>query len=196
MLINAANLDALRAGYSTAFQAGLGTAPSQYKRIATVFRSSTASNEYGWLGELPGVREWIGPRVIHGLNQYDYSIKNKSWEDTIAVNRDHIEDDNLGIYTPRFTALGRAVGSSYDTMSFALLKAGFSTLCYDKQNFFDTDHPVLDEKGAVTSVANTDSGAGAPWFLIDSKQPINPIIWQIRRDGQFVAKDDPRDDRV
>lgn len=196
MLINAANLDALRVGFSTAFQAGLSQAPSQHARITTTFRSTTRKNKYGWLGDLPGMRKWIGPRQIKGLAQYDYEIENEPWEETIGVDRDDIEDDNLGIYAPRFAAMGRAVGSSYDTLSFALLKAGWSTQCYDLQNFFDTDHPVLDENGDPQSVANTDGGSGTPWFLIDSKQPINPILLQIRKQAQFITKDDPRDDRV
>lgn len=196
MLINAANLDALRAGFSTAFQAGLSQAPSQHSRITTTFRSTTRKNKYGWLGDLPGMRKWIGPRQIKGLAQYDYEIENEPWEETIGVDRDDIEDDNIGIYAPRFTAMGRAVGSSFDTQSFALLKAGFTTQCYDGQYFFDTDHKVLDENGDEQSVANTDGGNGTPWFLIDSKQPINPVILQIRKDAQFVTKDDPRDDRV
>lgn len=196
MLINSANLDALRAGFSNRFQAGMAQAPSQHKLITTQFNSTTASNKYGWLGELPGMRKWVGPRVIHGLNQYDYSIENEDWEETISVNRNNIEDDNLGIYGPRFDAMGRAVGSSFDTLSFGHLKNGWTVPCYDKQNFFDTDHPVLDENGKPVSVANTDGGAGAPWFLIDSKQPINPVILQIRKPAQFVTKDDPKDDRV
>ncbi|RWE48547.1 MAG: hypothetical protein EOS79_08410 [Mesorhizobium sp.] len=196
MLVNAANLDALRAGFSTAFQAGLGQAPSQWQRVATRFNSTTRKNKYGWLGDLPGMREWVGPRQVHGLKQYDYEIENKPYEETIGVDRDDIEDDNLGIYAPRFTAMGRAVGSSKDTLVFAALKAGFATECYDGQNFFDTDHVVLDEDGAEASVANTDGGAGTPWFLIDSKQPINPLILQVRKEAQFVSKDRPEDDNV
>lgn len=196
MLVNAANLDALRDGFSTAFQAGLGQAPSQWQRVATRFNSTTRSNKYGWLGDLPGMREWVGPRQVHGLKQYDYALENKPYEETIGVDRDDIEDDNLGIYSPRFTAMGRAVGSSKDTLVFGALKAGFATECYDGQYFFDTDHVVLDENGDEASVANTDGGAGTPWFLIDSKQPINPLILQVRKEAQFVSKDRPEDDNV
>lgn len=196
MLINSANLDALRVGFSTAFQAGLTQAPSQWSKIATRFTSTTASNKYGWLGDVPGMRKWIGPRHVHGLNQYDYSIENEPYEETIGVDRDNVEDDNLGIYAPRFSAMGRAVASSKDTLIFGLLKAGFSTPCYDGQFFFDTDHPVLDKDGNPGSVANTDGGAGAGWYLIDSKMPILPLILQIRKEAQFVSKDQPTDDNV
>jgi phage major head subunit gpT-like protein len=78
-----------------------------------------------------------------------------------------------------------------------LLVAGFSTNCYDGQYFFDTDHPVLDANGATTSVANTDGGAGAAWFLLDVSRVIKPIILQVRRDfGDIVAKDKVTDDNV
>ncbi|RUW41517.1 hypothetical protein EOA37_09660 [Mesorhizobium sp. M2A.F.Ca.ET.015.02.1.1] len=196
MLVNAANLDALRDGFSTAFQAGIGQAGSQWERVATRFNSTTRKNRYGWLGDVPGMRKWIGPRQIHGLKQYDYEVENEPYEETIGVDRDDIEDDNLGIYAPRFTAMGKAVGSSKDLLVFATLAAGFSTACYDGQNFFDTDHPVLDANGEPQSVANTDGGGGTAWYLIDSKQPINPIILQIRKEAQFVNKDKPEDDNV
>ena len=63
-----------------------------------------------------------------------------------------------------------------DELVFGLLKTGFSTNCYDGQNYFDTDHPVIGSDGAVKSVANTDGGSGAPWFLLDVSRGVRPII--------------------
>ncbi|MFC5423595.1 Mu-like prophage major head subunit gpT family protein, partial [Bosea eneae] len=115
---------------------------------------------------------------------------------TVSVDKDDIETDNLGIYGPMFTELGSASGSHYDQLIFGLLKAGFNTACYDKQYFFDTDHPVLDANGNVTSVANTDGGAGAPWFLIDDSRFLKPIILQRRKGWNLVRKDQETDDNV
>lgn len=196
MLINAANLDALRVGFKTSFQAGLKQAPSQWMELATRFTSTTRKNKYGWLGDVPGMRKWIGPRQIHGLNQYDYEIENDPFEETVGVDRDDISDDNLGIYAPRFESMGRAVGSSKDTLVYGTLKLGFSTECYDGQYYFDTDHKVLDENGNEQSVANTDGGAGAGWYLFDSKMPIKPLILQIRKEAEFVNMDRPNDQNV
>jgi phage major head subunit gpT-like protein len=95
-----------------------------------------------------------------------------------------------------FTYMGQSTGSQPDTLLFGLLKNGFSTLCYDGQNFFDSDHPVIGADGTVTSVSNTGGGAGTPWFLLDTTRAIKPLINQTRKAPQFVAKDDPRDDRV
>jgi phage major head subunit gpT-like protein len=197
MLINQQTLRNLYVGFNAAFSNGLNSqAASQFSRVATTVPSTTKENEYGWLGKVPNVREWIGDRVVNSISQSGYALRNKSYELTISVDRDDIEDDNLGVYTPMFTELGAASGSHYDQLVFGLLKAGFSTACYDKQNYFDTDHPVLDENGAVTSVANTDGGAGAPWFLIDDSRYLKPIILQKRKAWNLVAKDKETDDNV
>ncbi|MGO3934749.1 Mu-like prophage major head subunit gpT family protein [Rhodopseudomonas pseudopalustris] len=196
MLINRANLNSLRVGFQTTFQAGLGQAPSMYPRVATVVPSSVREEKYGWLGKIPSVREWIGPRVVQNISEYDYAIKNKSWELTIGVDRDDIDDDNLGMYAPLFTEMGLSTGSHTDQLVFSLLKAGFTTACYDGQYFFDADHPVLDAGGAPQSVANTDGGSGTPWFLLCLNRAIKPVIFQKRKDWQFVSRDKLDDDSV
>lgn len=196
MLVNAANLDSLRVGFKTSFQGGLGMASTMHTRISTMVPSSTKEQKYGWLGKMPRVREWIGPRAIQNLEQHDYAIKEKPWELTLGVDRDDIETDNLGVYSPLFTEMGQSTGAHWDELVFGLLKAGFSTECYDGQYFFDTDHPVLDEDGEPQSVANTDGGSGTPWFLMDVSRVLKPIILQKRRDFEFVSKDRLTDDNV
>jgi phage major head subunit gpT-like protein len=196
MLVNAANLDSLRVGFKTNFQNGLGMADQDWAQIATVVPSSKKEQKYGWLGKLPRVREWIGPRLVQNLMQHDYAIKEKPLELTIGVDRDDIETDDLGIYGPLFTAMGQETASEWAAMVYAQLASGFTTNCYDGQFFFDTDHPVLDAAGNTVSVANTDGGAGTPWFLLDVSRPIRPIILQKRKDFEFVAKDKLTDENV
>lgn len=196
MLVNGANLASLRVGFSAAFQRGLGQAPSLYDRVATVVPATQKEQKYGWLGKFPGVSEWAGPRNVHNLEAHDYSIKEKKWELTVAVDKDDIETDNLGIYAPMFEEMGAATRAKPDELVFALLKAGFTSTCYDGQYFFDTDHPVLDANNNTVSVANTDGGSGTPWFLLCTNRPLRPLIVQRRKDFQFVAKDAPTDDNV
>ncbi|MGC9368705.1 MAG: Mu-like prophage major head subunit gpT family protein [Paracoccaceae bacterium] len=196
MLINAANLAALRTGFSTAFQSGLSQASTMHTRVATPVTSTQKEQKYGWLGKIPNVREWVGPRAVQNLSQHDYAIKEKPWELTLGVDRDDIETDNLGIYGPLFTEMGQSTGAKWDQLVFDLLKAGFNTECYDGQFFFDTDHPVLDADGNPTTVANTDGGAGTPWFLLDVSRALKPIILQKRRDFTFVSKDKLEDSNV
>jgi phage major head subunit gpT-like protein len=196
MLVNSANLDGLRVGFKTNFQGGLGQASTMHSRVSTAIPSSVKKQSYGWLGKIPNVRKWVGPRAVQNLEQHDYSITEEPWELTVSVDRDDIETDNLGIYGPLFTEMGQSTGSHWDMLVFQALLAGFSTNCYDGQSFFDTDHPVLDKDGTETSVANTDGGSGTPWFLLDASRAIKPIILQKRKDFQFVAKDKLTDGNV
>lgn len=196
MKINSETLGALRVGFKTSFQRGLGQTTSLYTRVATTVPSDSSEEKYGWLGKLPNVREWIGDRLVQNLMEHDYAIKNKDWELTIGVERNDIRDDKLKIYGPLFEEMGASTSAHADRLVFELLKAGFTSLCYDGQYFFDTDHPVLDANGNVVSVANTDGGAGAPWFLLCANRVLKPIIYQLRQDWDFVAKDSPNDENV
>lgn len=196
MKITTANLDALRVGFKTSFQSGLGRATSYYTSVATIVPSDSSEEKYGWLGQLPNVREWVGDRLVQNLIEHDYAVKNKDWELTIGVDRNAIKDDKLKIYGPMFEEMGASTGAHADMLVFQLLKAGFTSLCYDGQYFFDTDHPVLDEAGKPVSVANTDGGAGQPWFLMCTNRVLKPLIYQLRQDWDFVAKDNPNDENV
>ena len=196
MIISQASLDALRTGFNTAFKGGLGLATPQKDRVAMTIRSTTASNTYGWLNQMPGMREWIGARVIQNLAESAYVITNRHFEETVGVDRNDIEDDNLGQYAMLMTRLGEAVAAFPEQLVWDLLKAGFSTNCYDGQFFFDTDHPIVLADGSTSTFANTDGGAGTPWFLMCTNQSVKPVIYQERKPATFVSKDKETDDNV
>lgn len=196
MLINKGNLATLGVGYKGNYQEGLAQAPVQHEMVSTLVPSTNGREEYGWLGKVPNVREWFGDRVVQNISQHDYTIKNRDFELTIGVDRNDIEDDNIGIYGPLFREMGLSTGAHKCRLVFDLLKAGFTTKCYDGQFFFDTDHPVLDANGETVSVSNSGGGAGSPWFLIDTSRALKPILLQVRKDFQFVSKDEPTDDNV
>ncbi len=197
MEINHSTLRSAGVGFNAAFQRGMSSSTSLKDKVATTIKSTTKTNEYGWLGKFPRFREWIGDRVINALAKHGYSLTNRSFENTLGVDRDDFEDDNLGIYAPLFADLGMAAESFPDELIFALLALGFITPCYDGQNFFDTDHPVLDADGQVISVANTDGGNGTAWFLMDASRPLKPLIYQERKPfTNLVRKDKEDDDNV
>lgn len=196
MIVNRANLESIFTGYKAAFQGGLGQHEAQWQSVATRVPSTTGTEEYGWLGQIPNVREWLGERHVHNLQLHDYTIKNRKFELTIAVDVDSIEDDTFGVFAPMFTEMGRSVAAHPDQLIWSLLKAGWSTACYDGQPFFDTDHPVLDEAGQPVSMANTDGGSGAPWFLIDTSRALKPVLYQVRKEFDFVSRTRPDDPAV
>lgn len=191
MIINQASLGAIYKGFRTIFNEAFQGVPSTYDRVAMVTPSSVREETYAWLGQFPKMREWVGERAIKNIIAHAYAIKNKDWEVTISVDRNDIEDDQIGLYNPLFAELGRSAATHPDELIYALLALGFSTVCYDGQYFFDTDHPV---NGA--SVSNYGGGSGTAWYLMDTSRSIKPIIFQKRRETQFIAKDKPDDDDV
>lgn len=196
MLINSENLNGLTTAFRAAFQSQFDGVESHYAQIATVVPSSTEKNSYPWLGDMPSVREWLGDRQVHKLAMHDYTITNKPYELTVEVKRDSIEDDQYGIYTPMMADLGHEVGIHPDRLIFMLLAAGFVELCYDGQPYFDADHLGFDKYGKEISVSNMQAGANAPWFLMDTRRPLKPLIYQNRKSFQFVARDNPEDPKV
>lgn len=188
-------LVAARTGFKTIFQRAFDGAPSDYDKVAMVVPSTNRQETYGWLGQATGFRKWLSDRIIQNLKAHGYTIVNEAFENTVGVDRDDIEDDALGVYAPMFEQLGMDAKAHPNELVFGLLASGFTGVCYDGQYFFDTDHPVM-LSGAETSVSNFSGGAGTPWYLIDATKAIKPIIFQKRRDYQFVAMDRPDDEEV
>ncbi|RUR54745.1 head protein [Aeromonas veronii] len=201
-MITPALLQSLFTGFKKNFEDAKSEAPAQYTKIATVIKSTTKSNTYGWLGKFPNLRKWVGDRVIESMKAHGYQIVNEDFEATVGVDRNDIEDDELGIYAPMFAEMGRSAGIHPDELCFGLLGAGFTTPCYDGQYFFDTDHPVYpkaDGTGTPVMTANVvvDAGyQGEPWFLLDTSRALKPVIFQDRKSPQLIAMTKVDDEAV
>lgn len=181
MIVTAAALSALNTGFKNDFNTGLTSIKPIWDKVATRVPSTRSSNTYGWLGAWPGLREWIGDRVVKSLSESSYQITNKDYESTVGVPRNAIEDDEFGIYGPMMASMAQVAAEHPDTLVFGLLKAGFTTPCYDGQNFFDDEHPV-----GKTKVSNMQAGASEGWYLLDTRRSLKPLIFQERKKPEFV----------
>ncbi|KAI3478155.1 hypothetical protein L1887_59946 [Cichorium endivia] len=47
------------------------------------------------------MRRWVGEKFVKSLKAFSYTVENEDFEATVEVDRNHIEDDQLGIYTPQ-----------------------------------------------------------------------------------------------
>lgn len=179
------------------FLAGIALISPQYQAIAMTVQSNTDTSTYGWLGHFPKMREWVGKRQIQKMQAQGTSIKNKLFESTVSVPRVNIEDDQVGLFRPMVQQAGQSAAELPDDEVFALLKAGKSTLCYDGQNFFDTDHPVfqhVDGTGTQKTQKNITTGSAsgaATFYIFDTTNTIKPLIWQERTKPEIEQKFDP-----
>lgn len=189
MQVTAENLSIIRGELRDEFDDVFEGVPTIWDQIATEVPSTSSGNNYAWLGDIPGVREWIGDRFINQLDEQAYRIENRKFEGTVAIKRTDIEDDELGSYTVRTRQLADQAAKHPDQLVFEAVREGFTTRCFDGQNFFDTEHPVGPEDGSEVA-SNFQSGTGAPWFLLDTSATLKPFIYQKRTDVEFGAMDD------
>ena len=253
MIINSQNLRGIYIAFNTLFTKAFEGQKPTYDRVATVVPSTTDVETYAWLGDIPGMREWVGDREIQNLSGSDYTIKNKDFELTVGVPRNSVEDDKIGLYNPSIQMLGESAAMHPDELVYGLLASGFTAKCYDGKAFFATDHDVAgksvsnkltdklsadayktarammlnykNSKGRslglvpdllvvppaleaaardilvadfVNGTKNTMQGTAdihveprltsdTAWFLLATKRPIKPLIYQQRKKAKFVS---------
>jgi phage major head subunit gpT-like protein len=191
MIINAEALARLYTAFSAVFNAAFQETQIWHERVAMIVPANTRIMDYKFLLDFPMVREWIGDRQIRSLEPKAYQIETKDWEATIEVERNDIEDDQLGLYNPIIAALAQEARKHPDKLVADLMAGGFDTTCFDGQYFFDTDHPV----GAGIA-SNFGGGTGSGWYLLDTSRAIKPFIFQLRRGVQLVRMDHVEDEQA
>jgi phage major head subunit gpT-like protein len=154
MLINRENVNNLFISLKTTFNSAFNSASGDWEQIAMKVPSTTGQNDYAWLSKFPRMRKWIGEKTVKALAAFKYVIVNNDFEATVEVDRNDIEDDNLGIYQPQAMAAGDSAAQLPDEIVADVVNSGFVTKCYDGQYFFDVDHPAKDENGLDISVSN------------------------------------------
>lgn len=159
MLVNKSALSALFISLNTIFNKAFSGTEPMYTKIAMRVPSSTSQEDYGWLSNFPMMRRWVGEKLVKSLKAFKYSVVNEDWEATVEVDRNDIEDDRLGIYNPQAQAAGISAKMLPDEIVGEVVAASFTGLCYDGQFFCDTDHPVTDANGVVSSVSNKGTAA-------------------------------------
>ncbi len=191
MVINPQTLRGIHVGFNTLFNKEFQAQKPIYEQIATVTPSTTDTETYAWLGDIPGMREWVGDRMIQNLSASDYSIKNKDFELTMGVPRNAIEDDKIGVYNPSVQMLGQSAAMHPDKLVFSLLGNGFTEKCYDGQPFFSANHKAgknsVSNKGtakltmasyiaARTAIMSMTNSKGEPLGLIPDVLTVPPAL--------------------
>jgi len=164
MLVNYESIKAAFQGFRALFTETWDLTQVQYDKIAYLVDSTSETESYDWLGDIPKMSEWIGPRIIKQLQANIWSIRNKIWQWAIEIDRMQLQRDKLGMIRPRIQG-GASEGRRHlDELLFTLLANGFvnaalphgmSNLCYDGQYFFDNDH----SEGKSGTQSNVGSAA-------------------------------------
>lgn len=153
MIISNASLSALRTTFSLIFGDGYQKTAPWWPKMATEVPSTSKSNTYGWVAQALKLREWIGPRIAMNLTERGQVIENKPFEGTVEVDRDDLEDDNLGLYSALLIPqLAEATKKHPDELIADLLAA--NPLCFDGKALFAADHPTYAPVGSTQTYDN------------------------------------------
>ena len=165
----------LKAGLKTQFFQTFAETPSMYDRISTLIPSDKDTEQYAWLGALPGVREFLDERQSQDMTPYSYAIKNKTWESTISVDRAALEDDLYGQIPLRIKQMAMSAKQHLDILTFGMLAAGFTQNGYDAVPFFGThtQSGVQSNRGgdALSAVSLQNAVTAMMRFTDDQGKP-------------------------
>ena len=120
-----------------------------YDRITLVVPSNKLSEDYGWLGSLPQLREFGAERIPKGLSSYTYTIKNRKWEASVRVDNDLFRFEQYGQVKAMVGNLGTTIPKGKNKLVWSLIASAATTNCYDGQYMVDTDH--LEGKSGTQS---------------------------------------------
>lgn len=143
-VINGPNLNLITQNVQVVFNNAYEAAPSDYlDKLATTISSSTKTEVFPMVAEIPQLREWTGDRQANDVATYDYSLTNKDFELTVKLDRNKIEDDQYGIWMQTVVPMiAQQAKRKPSLLVRDMLRTGQTVVGHDGQNFFDASHPV------------------------------------------------------
>ena len=151
------NETSLLEGFKTLFAESYDSATPLWDQVAAKVDSDGGSEEYGWLGGLAGMREMHGERQPQGLKNYDFSIKNIEFEESVRVKRADIRDSKIATYNNMVRILGENYRTFPDEKIFSLINNADTGVAYDGQNFADTDQVQVSAAGVAENWSNKNT---------------------------------------
>lgn len=160
-LLDRTKLEAAYVTYSTIFDMALANTSVIYPEIATVMPGVGPVTQFNWLGSVPVMQKWVGPRTIQRLRAEKHTLSTEWYANGIELDYDDVSEDKLGIVKPRIQDMARMGPRKIDALVVDMYLNGFAGtlgLCYDGQYLFDTDHTA---DGANVGAAQDNTIVGA-----------------------------------
>ncbi len=154
MLVNGSAIRSVFTGLSTQFHNALVAVPTDYQATTMTVPSNGSGVDYAWLSRFPKMRQWVGDKHIKALALGNYYVKNLDWETTIAVDRNDLEDDQLGIYNAQAQMAGQSAGELYGDIITSLKNAAFTGLGMDGVAYYSDSHTLTSADGTVRTQDN------------------------------------------
>jgi phage major head subunit gpT-like protein len=86
------------------------------------------------------MRKWVGGRQVNGLSSNGFTILNEPYESTIEFKIRDMRRDKTGQIRARIEEFVDNSLTHWASLLSSLIISAESTVCYDGQYYFDTDH--------------------------------------------------------
>lgn len=126
--------------------------------VSNMFNSDQESETYAFLGQSPAMREWIGGRQAKGLRENAQRLTNRHYEATLEIAVRDARRDKTGQIQARVQEFADRSVTHWASLLSTLILNGASTVCYDGQYYFDTDHSEGDSGTQSNKISVTLSG--------------------------------------
>lgn len=208
MIITTDNLNALRVQFEARFQEAYDATEPWWTKLATEIPSSAKSNVYGWIAQQVKMREWVGSRIALNLKEHDYTLRNKSYEATIELDRDEVEDDNLGLFTSvTVPQLAQAAKKHPDQLIKTMIQSNtfVGPTAFDGLALFHDAHLTYDAAGTTYdnkfALALTSDNFNTVWSTMaaytgEDGEPLNVspnlliVPPQLKKTGLEIVKNE------
>ncbi len=99
-----------------------------------------SSEVYDFIGATPALTKWIGARKPGVPIEYNYAVPNAKYEASAAFPLDWVNNDKTALVERRISAFPMRMDQWKEGLVADLINIADSTVCFDGQYFFDTDH--------------------------------------------------------
>jgi phage major head subunit gpT-like protein len=161
MDITQSNLSALFIGFSKQFaDAFMGVPQPILEAVGVKIPSKTRDQRYPFVQAIAGaMRQWTGERQIQNIVADGFVVTNAKWENTLAIEREDVEDDQFAVYTEMLIP---ELARHAKLLPEQQLAGIFNTnpTCFDGKNLFNQNHYINPQK--LSGAQSNDLGTGLP----------------------------------
>lgn len=145
--------------------------------VSNLFTSDQESETYPFLGQSPAMREWIGGRQAKSFTGQALTIANRHYEATLEIAVRDARRDKTPQIEARVQDFADRSLTHWASLLSTLIANGESTVCYDGQFFFDTDH----SEGSSGTQSNDITVNLAPLPVQVQGSPTAPSVEQMQQ---------------
>ena len=138
----------LEKGLKTLFLQNFSAESTLADRLCFVESSASDKEKYEWLGQAPQMAELVGERKITPLSSTGYELENTTYESTVSISRNHLEDNQTGSIRRRIQQMAQTASAHVNKLVINALINGTSNTGYDGAAFFANSHTARGDSGA------------------------------------------------